>query len=108
MYYYQRIRDLREDNDRTQKEIADFLGISQTQYHLYESGKRELPFHMAIELAKRYDVSLDYIAGLTNDKRGLTRSELSAELTTLLKKYDCLSPQNKGRLLERLDVLLNK
>ena len=108
MYYYQRIRDLREDSDKKQIDIAVFLGIAQTQYHLYESGKRELPFHMAVALAKFYNVSLDYIAGLTNDKRGITKSELPRDETVLLKKYRALSPQNKGRLLERLDMLLGK
>lgn len=63
---------------------------------------------MALELAKYYNVSLDYIAGLTNDKRGLTKSELPKDETILLKKYRNLSPQSKGRLLERLDMLLGK
>lgn len=108
VYYYQRLRDLREDKDMTQKQIAEILQIHQVQYHKYESGKRELPLHMAVELAKYYNVSLDYIAGLTNDKRGLTKSELPKDETVLLKKYRSLSPQNKGRLLERLDILLGK
>ncbi|MBR1832784.1 MAG: helix-turn-helix transcriptional regulator [Ruminiclostridium sp.] len=108
MYYYQRIKDLREDSDKTQREIANVLNMAQAQYQLYESGKREVPFHIAIELAKYYNVSLDYIAGLTNDKRGLTKSELPKDETVLLKKYRSLSPQNKGRLLERLDILLGK
>ena len=99
---------MREDSDKTQKDIAELLQINQVQYHRYESGKRELPFHMAIELAKMYGVSLDYIAGLTNDKRGITRSELPKDETILLKKYRLLSPQGKGRLLERLDMLLGK
>lgn len=64
--YYQRIRDMREDNDKTQAEIAMVLGITRSQYHLYESGKREIPVHHLIKLAKFYNVSLDYLAGLTN------------------------------------------
>lgn len=64
MYFYQRIRDLREDADKTQKEIADILQISQQHYSLYEQGVRELPMHHFITLAKYYHVSLDYIAGL--------------------------------------------
>jgi len=108
MYNYQRLRDLREDMDKTQREIADLLNMAQAQYQLYESGKREVPFHIAIKLAKYYNVSLDYIAGLTNDKRGLTRSELPRDETVLLKKYRTLSLQGKGRLLERLDMLLGK
>ena len=69
MYFYQRIRDLREDADAKQKEIAAVLGITMQQYSLYERGEREIPFHHVIALAKFYNVSLDYIAGLTNDKR---------------------------------------
>ncbi len=63
--YYQRIKDLREDNDKSQSEIAKLLGISQQHYSLYEKGERELPMHHFITLAKYYNVSLDYLAGLT-------------------------------------------
>lgn len=73
MYYYQRIRDLREDADKTQKEIADILGISQQHYCLYEQGTRELPMHHFIKLAKYYRVSLDYIAGLISTPKELER-----------------------------------
>lgn len=71
IYYYQRIKDLREDEEILQNDIAKKLKITQQQYSLYESGKREIPMHLAIELSKFYKVSLDYIAGLTNDKGGL-------------------------------------
>ena len=64
MYYYQRIRDVREDNDLSQQQVADLLNITRQQYQLYESGKREMPMHLFIVLAKHYDVSLDYLAGL--------------------------------------------
>lgn len=69
-FYYQRLRDLRERNMKniTQKEIADLLGTTQQTYSLWETGAREIPFHHAITLAKFYKVSLDYIAGLTNNK----------------------------------------
>jgi len=67
--YYQRLRDLREDNDMTQKVIAENLGMTVQQYSLYERGDREIPFHHVITLAKFYNVSIDYIAGLTNHKR---------------------------------------
>ena len=66
MYLYKRIRDLREDNDLTQKQIADVLGTAREQYNKYELGKQEIPFHHAITLAKYYNVSLDYLAGLTD------------------------------------------
>ena len=71
---YQRLRDLREDGDRviTQQEIADLLETTQQTYSIWERGDREIPFHHVITLAKFYNVSIDYIAGLTNNK---TRSK---------------------------------
>ena len=71
MESYQRIRDLREDCEKTQKEIADILFMQREQYRRYETGEREPPFDVIIRLAKYYKVSIDYIAGLTNDKRGI-------------------------------------
>ena len=68
MYYYQRIRDLREDKDLTQADIAKLLDTTQQTYSLWERGEREIPFHHAITLAKFYRVSLDYFAGLSNKK----------------------------------------
>lgn len=70
MFYYQRLRDLREDRDLPQKYIASLLNTTTQQYCRYEKGEREIPFHHAITLAKFYNVSLDYIAGLTNNKNG--------------------------------------
>ncbi|MGN0623242.1 MAG: helix-turn-helix domain-containing protein [Oscillospiraceae bacterium] len=64
MYFYQRIRDIREDSDLSQQQVADILGITRQQYQLYESGKREMPMHLFIILAQHYCVSLDYLAGL--------------------------------------------
>lgn len=71
MYCYQRLRDLREDADKTQKEIAEILNTAQEQYHKYESGKQELPMHHFVTLAKYYNVSLDYLAGLIDEPRKL-------------------------------------
>ncbi len=67
MVYIKRIRDLREDNDKTQQEIADFLGTSQTMYARYERGANELPIRHLIKLADYYGVSTDYILGRTNN-----------------------------------------
>lgn len=67
MGYYPRLRDLREDKDLSIRELADLLHMHRTTYHNYETGKRELPFELAITLATFYDVSLDYIGGLTNN-----------------------------------------
>ncbi len=71
-YYYSRLKDLREDGSRVikQQEIADLLGTTQQTYSLWERGEREIPFHHVITLAKYYRVSIDYIAGLTNNKSG--------------------------------------
>ena len=62
--YIKRIRDLREDHDKTQREIAEVLGTSQTMYARYERGANELPLHHLITLCKYYNVSADYILGL--------------------------------------------
>ena len=64
MYTYQRLRDTREDSDKKQDEIAAVLKITRQQYQLYESGKREMPMHHFVTLAKYYNVSLDYLAGI--------------------------------------------
>lgn len=69
MYNYQRLKDLREDNDLKQEAIAQMLEMTRQQYQLYESGKRQIPFDKIIKLTVYYNVSIDYIAGLTNDKR---------------------------------------
>ena len=64
--YIKRIRDLREDHDKTQQEIADVLGTSQTMYARYERGANELPLRHLITLCKYYGVSADYILGLSD------------------------------------------
>ena len=71
MYYIQRIRNLREDNDKTQAEIAEILGTSQTMYARYERGANELPIRHLITLCKYYKVSADYILGLSNKKKNI-------------------------------------
>lgn len=68
MFVYRRIRDLREDNDKTQAQIAKTLNMQVTVYQRYERGERELPFWVAIKLADYYGVSLDFIAERENFK----------------------------------------
>ncbi|WP_294799550.1 helix-turn-helix domain-containing protein [uncultured Eubacterium sp.] len=68
MALYRRIKDLREDNDKTQKELAEYLGMKQPQYYRYENGLRDIPTDILIKLSKYYNVSVDYILGLTNEK----------------------------------------
>lgn len=67
--YFKRLKDLREDNDYLQKDIAKILGISQQYYSQYELGRYTMPIELLIKLAKEYKVSLDYLVGLTNDKK---------------------------------------
>ena len=66
---YQRIRDLREDHDLKQREIADILNCSQRVYSNYELGQRDIPTEVLIRLSRYYDVSTDYILGLTSNPR---------------------------------------
>ena len=65
--YVKRIRDLREDRDKTQREIAQVLGTSQTMYARYERGANELPIRHLIALCRYYHVSADYILGLKDE-----------------------------------------
>ena len=67
--YFKRLKDLREDNDFLQKDIAKKLGISQQYYSQYELGKYTMPVELLIELAKAYNVSLDYLVGLSDKKK---------------------------------------
>lgn len=69
MFFYERLRNLRESESMPQREIAAILGMTTQQYSLYERGEREIPFHHVITLAKFYGVSIDYIAGLTDNKK---------------------------------------
>ncbi len=68
MIMYLRIRDLREDSDLTQQEIAEYLLCDQSLYSKYERGERALPLELAVKLAQYYKVSVDYLVGLTNMK----------------------------------------
>ena len=64
---YRRMKDLRNDRDKTQTDIANVLGTSYQYYATYEDGTRDIPLRRAIILAKYYKVSLDYLAGLSDD-----------------------------------------
>ncbi len=108
MPHYSRLKDLREDANKTQGKIAEILGTTAQYYGKYEKGERELPFSRAIELADYYNVSLDYIAGRTNLKS--TRSDLSIneDEIKLLMKYRVLSERNKGKADLFIDQLFSK
>lgn len=69
MQYIKRIRDLREDNDLTQAQVAEYLGTSQTMYARYERGANELPIRHLMKLCDLYNVSSDYILGKTEKQK---------------------------------------
>ena len=66
---YRRIRDLREDRDLKQRQVADYLSCSQQVYSNYELGQRDIPTDILIRLAQFYDVSVDYLLGLTSNPK---------------------------------------
>ncbi len=68
---YPRIRDLREDSDRNQTEIAKMLGMSQTGYSKYETGENDIPTAILIKLARYYNTSIDYLLGETDRRERL-------------------------------------
>jgi len=103
--FYQRLRDLKEDCDLKQSYIAKLIGTSENTYGRYERGEKEIPLDKAVILANYYNVSLDYIAGRTNDKRGLTRSELSEKETDTIKKIRSLNDERKGEIIGTLNLL---
>ena len=70
---YSRIRDLREDRDLKQREVAELLHCSQQVYSNYELGQRDIPTSMLIKLAEIFNTSTDYILGLTNEKKPYPR-----------------------------------
>ena len=106
MAYYRRIKELREDNDKTQREVAEYLGTPYQYYAVYEKGTSEISFERAIALAKYYNVSLDYIAGLTNNKRGLASSDLTQKQQDLLNMAKNLSESEKKKAVALLKKLI--
>ncbi len=108
MAFYERLRDLRKQANKTQSEIADYLGTTAQYYGRYENGECELPLMRAIELAKYYDVSLDYLAGRTNNRQGKFCPELTKEQTEFCNMYAHLNDKNKGRIEMFAEQLLDK
>lgn len=74
--FYRRLRDLREDHDLTQDELVRILNMHKTTYTNYEQGKREIPFALVIQLAKLYNVSIDYIAELIDEPKAINDRNL--------------------------------
>lgn len=105
MGFYQRLRDLKEDADLTQKQVAQLIGVSINHYGKYERGETDIPFEKAIILAEYYNVSLDYIAGRTNYKQGINNPSLTEDELKVLETYRKLTERNKGKheiLLQQL------
>lgn len=75
--YFPRLRDLREDRDLSQQDIAEHLGMKQPQYSRYERGIRDIPTDVLIRLAQLYNTSTDYILGLTNEKKPYYRTNIN-------------------------------
>lgn len=69
MMVFENIRNLREDNDKKQQELADYLNVKQTTYSKYELGKINIPIEVFLKLADYYDVSVDYLLGRTRNKK---------------------------------------
>lgn len=67
--YYPRLRDLREDNDLSQRQVAEYLGMKQSQYSRYERGLRDIPTDVLIKLAFLYKTSTDYILGISDKQK---------------------------------------
>ena len=86
MNYYQRLKDIREDNELKQEEIAKVLGIQQTHYSRYERGKCMMGIDKYIKLAKFYNVSLDYLAGIIDSPR--TLNGIPFQVNKKIKMHD--------------------
>ena len=103
---YERIKNLREDKDLTQKQLADALFMQLTQYRRYESGEREIPLELAISLSEFYNVPIDYIAGVS-DKIIISDTALTADEANLLRNFRKLQRSDKKRLLEISEIMKN-
>lgn len=89
MEYYKIMRDLREDADLTQQQVAEILGTSQTMYARYERGANELPLHHLLTLCGLYRVSADYILGIEKNPP-IHGNELNPEYRNLLYRFEML------------------
>ena len=104
MGFYQRLKDLKEDADLTQKQVAELIGVSMNHYGKYERGETDIPLEKAIILAKFYDVSLDYLAGLSNQKKSMSIKDQVA----LVTMYRSLDAHNQNRISENIVQLLEQ
>lgn len=103
--YYQRLKDLKEDADLTQKQVADLIGVSTNHYGRYERGDTDIPLEKAIILSEYYKVSLDYLAGKTNIKKPVSSK---SQLTKMAEIFKNLTPENRSRIEERMLEMLDR
>lgn len=106
MKRYQRIEDLRNDLDLSQEKMAKMLHTSKTQYQRFENSTGNNFFEAMIMIAKFHNVSLDYIAGLTNDKGGLHKN--TSTESEILNMYNGLNKMRQGRVYQLLTMLLEE
>lgn len=106
------IRELREDNDLTQKQVASVLGIAQQYYSKYETGEYELPTRHLITLSNFYHVSADYLLGITSFRHSLKclneRYDKEYQTAELLNNALNLNKEGRKRLIEYLEFLVNR
>ena len=107
MAHYLRLRHLSEDADKTQQEIADYLGTSAQHYGKYKSGKAEIPLERAVLLAKYYNVSLDYIAGISSSRHPLTSDSTLSPIGILSDKITRLSDNEKQAVKDTLSSFID-
>lgn len=107
-FYYQRLKDLKEDANLKQKDVAKIIEVAENHYGKYERGEVDITLGRAIKLAEYYDVSLDYLAGRTNDKGGLHCNYLDQEEKELLSCWKQLSSKQKRSVMEILDNYIEK
>ena len=84
---YRRIRDLREDRDLFQKDLAEYLNCSQVCYSHYEIGKRDIPTEVLLKLAEFYNTSTDYLLGRTDEKKPYPKSKQVVWCPNLCRQY---------------------
>ena len=106
MDYVRILRDLREDADKTQTQIAEVLGTSQTMYARYERGANELPIHHLITLSKYYGVSTDYLLGRTDTPDIPLR--LSASERRLILDLRTLNPDQKAVAAQNIQFMASQ
>lgn len=106
MKKFQRLRDLREDKDLTQKEAAQIFYMHPTQYQRYENCEGTSFTDFLMRAADYYGVSLDYIAGRTNLKKENEKDEITEEEINLIKDYRRISKEGKIRIQERIETII--